>query len=91
MNEQKPIPAPHLITLENREQITLSGVHEVESFDEEAITMKTELGVLCIRGSKLHICAFDVASGQLRAQGKIAALVYAGEHKSGGLLSRVFK
>lgn len=91
MSDQKQMAVPHLITMENRDKITLTGVCEVGNFDEESITLKTSMGVLCIRGAGLHISTFDVATGELSADGKIAALHYTGESKNGGFFSRIFK
>ena len=47
--------AAHLIILEERERLSVSGVEEVESFDENTIVMSTTRGTLVIRGDDLHI------------------------------------
>ena len=54
--EKRPGPeAAHHIILEEREQLSVSGVEEVESFDESTILMSTSLGELMVRGQDLHI------------------------------------
>ena len=45
----------HHLILEDRERLTVSGVEEVESFDENTIVMETAQGVLIVRGEGLHI------------------------------------
>ena len=45
-----PAEAVHHILLEGREQLTVSGVEEVESFDENTIVMSTVKGTLVVRG-----------------------------------------
>ena len=44
----RPEAAHHLI-LEDRQRLSVSGVEEVESFDETAIVMHTSQGTLVIR------------------------------------------
>ena len=54
--ERRPGPeGPHHIILEEREGLTVSGVEEVESFDENTIVMDTVRGTLVVRGEGLHI------------------------------------
>ena len=49
--EKRPGPeAAHHIILEEREQLSVSGVEEVESFDENTIVMLTSRGTLVVRG-----------------------------------------
>ena len=40
----------HHVILEGREQLSVSGVEEVESFDENTIIMTTVKGTLVVRG-----------------------------------------
>lgn len=91
MSDSNKMTVPHLVTMENRERITITGVTDVGNFDESCITLDTELGTMAIRGERLHISAFDVATGQLCADGRIAALVYTGDAQRGGFFSRLFK
>ena len=42
---QDSISLPHKLTLNERKQLTLSGVTEVVSFDDETVVLKTSLGV----------------------------------------------
>ena len=45
----------HGLTLNRREKINATGITDVISFDEENIVAQTTLGVLIIRGDKLHL------------------------------------
>ncbi len=78
------------IIVENRKKLTLSGVKDVLSFDEETVVLETVLGRLTVKGTGLHIVNFDVGSGELIADGKVYAVVYTAE-ESGGFFSRVFR
>lgn len=80
----------HHIILEEREQLIVSGVEEVESFDESAIYLTTAQGSLEIQGEGLHIEKLSLDGGDLKVEGRVDALVYGEERRSrGGLFSRL--
>ena len=81
----------HNIIVEDRKKMTLTGVKDVLSFDEETVVLDTSLGKLTVKGSGLHIVNFDTKSGDLSAEGRLYALVYTSEERSGGLFSRIFR
>lgn len=81
----------HNIIVENGTKMTLTGVNDVLSFDDETIILDTALGRLTIKGENLHITNFDTNSGDLSADGKFYAFVYTVAEKGGGLFSRIFK
>ncbi len=83
---------PHNLVLEDRRMLTVSGVSDVDSFDEETVVVFTDLGELTIRGSNLHINRLSVEVGELTVEGSIAALIYSEDNrKNGGFFSRVFR
>ncbi len=79
------------IIIEDRKKLTLSGVKDVISFDDETLLLETVLGRLTVKGAGLHIVNFDTASGDLFAEGKIYAAVYTSDEKNGGFFSRIFR
>ena len=79
------------IIIEDRKKLTLSGVKDVISFDDETLLLETVLGRLTVKGAGLHIVNFDTASGDLFAEDKIYAAVYTSDEKNGGFFSRVFR
>lgn len=82
----------HSLILEDRKQLTLSGVKDVAGFDEKTITLLTELGELSIKGSGLHIGSFDRESGELNVDGTVDSLVYSETRQTeGGFFSRLFR
>ena len=85
------IRSNHNIIIEDRKKLTLSGVKDVISFDDETLLLETALGRLTVKGAGLHIVNFDTASGDLFAEGKIYAAVYTSEERNGGFFSRVFR
>ena len=44
--------APHNVILENREHLSVSGVSEVISFDENQVSLVTSMGILTVGGGK---------------------------------------
>lgn len=90
--ETKQLPAPHNIIIEDRKNVTISGVTDVESFDEETVILMTDLGELVIKGFGLHISKIDVVSGDLALEGEIYNLGYTDTQTGGGgFLSRLFR
>ena len=86
----RPEMAHHII-LEEREQLIVSGVEEVESFDENTILLTTAQGALEIQGEGLHIEKLSLDGGDLRVEGRVHALLYESEagRRGGGFLSRL--
>lgn len=94
MEEKKVINQKNqTLTLENREKLSVTGVVDVESFNEESIVAVTDLGVLIIRGADLHINKLNLDSNELVVEGDIFSLEYGdGETgKSKSLFGRMFK
>ena len=81
----------HSLILSERKKLTVSGVEEVESFDDTEILMHTVQGDLRIQGSDLHVDKLDLASGEVAVTGLISTLDYAEVRQGGSLLSRLFR
>ena len=78
------------IILENRRRLTVSGVEEVDGFDESSVQLRTALGELTVRGEGLHVDQLSVETGELIVTGEIAELVYAETAEPRGFFSRLF-
>ena len=81
---------PHKLTLNERKNLTMTGVTEVLSFDETAVMMKTALGLLTVQGQDLKLKTLSLEGGQVAVDGYIAALVYE-EPREGGLWQRLWR
>lgn len=92
-DEKKPVKKVHNIILEDRRVLTVSGVSDVDSFDEETVMLYTELGELTIRGSDLHMNKLNVETGDVSIEGNISSLSYQDEtpRSSGGFMSKLFR
>jgi len=81
----------HRLELEGRESLTVSGVEDVERFDETGIVMSTAAGTLVVTGEDLHIGKLSLDGGELHVDGKIDSLSYEdGGASRGGFLGRLF-
>ena len=82
---------PHRLSLDQRNRLTVSGVDEVESFDESAIRMTTKGGDLLVRGRGLHIEKLSLDGGDLLVDGTVDALIYQEPEEAVSFLSRLFR
>lgn len=84
----------HRLVMENREQIALTGVQKVQSFDPKEIVLVTELGILSIKGEQLGIKTLNLEEGMVDLEGHVGALIYH-QNTSQGLrqsfLNRIFR
>ena len=80
------------VIIENRKKISISGVKEVTSFDEETVLIDTSLGRMTIKGEDIKIESFNTQTGDLTASGTFHAVVYMADSNSGGgFISRIFR
>lgn len=90
--EKRSIKAPHNVILEDRKRLTVTGVSDVDSFDEQTVVVYTDMGELTLRGNGLHISRLNTETGELNITGTVYAMIYTDERtKSGGMFSRLFR
>lgn len=82
----------HRLELISRERLSVTGVEEVERFDEAEIVMRTAAGTLVVGGSALHIGKLDLDGGALYVDGEIQSLFYEDRAapQQGSFLRRLF-
>ncbi len=81
---------PHHVVMEGRGNLSVSGVEEVESFDETTIVMNTVKGTLVVRGEGLHIEKLSLDGGDLQVEGTVDSLTYEDNgREKGGWLARL--
>ena len=83
------------LILENREKLSISGVLDVLSFDDQIVILETELGLLTVKGENLRINKLSLDTAEVIVDGEIYSLGYSEksmEKKSGGgILGKIFK
>ena len=67
---------PHKLTLNERQKLTMTGVSEVVSFDEDSVVLHTNLGSLVVEGQELKLKNLSPDGGQLAIEGNIRGLFY---------------
>lgn len=89
-SEDRGMQMPHKLSLEERKRLTVSGVAEVVSFEENAVVLHTSRGTLFVRGQDLHLKTLSLDGGQVAVDGMVTALIYEEPKRSGGFFSRLF-
>lgn len=74
---------PHKLQLSERKVLTMTGVTEVVSFDENAVVLQTSLGLLIVQGQQLSLKNLSLDGGQVAVEGSISALAYEEPRQSG--------
>lgn len=83
---------PHHVVLEERKRLTVSGVEDVERFDENAIVLSTAQGAMTISGENLHIEKLSLDGGDLKVEGDIESLIYENDRGSrDGFFARLMR
>ncbi len=67
---------PHALQLDRREKLTMTGVTEVVSFEENMVILRTGLGMLNVHGRELQLKNLSLEGGQVTVEGQISALIY---------------
>lgn len=88
--------ADHSLTLVNRSNMQLSGIKNVNTFDEDEIILETELGYLCILGQELHVSMLSLEQGKVALEGKVNSVEYRAQGtdikaKGKNILNRLLK
>lgn len=87
----KSVNFPHSITLDSRQKLKITGVTDVESFDEYEVVLNTADGILTVEGTGLHMEKLTLDSGDVLVTGTVNTLKYENAPAvKGGLLSRLF-
>ncbi len=89
--EDRMLESAHKLTLDGRGRLSVSGVNDVESFDEQTVVLSTARGTLVIRGEQLHLEMLSLEGGEVRLDGQVDSLSYESDPREGGFLSRLFR
>ncbi len=83
----------HIVNMENRNRTTITEVSDVESFDEEAITVILKSGAIYIKGKELHIQKLDLQEGKVIIAGQVNSFAYSDkkEKQEKGFLKKMLK
>ncbi len=82
------------LILENRSKLSISGVLDVFSFDDQVVIVETELGLLTVKGENLRINKLSIDTSEVIVEGDISSLTYSDKEtdkKNGSLFGKIFK
>ena len=81
---------PHKITVENRSDMSVTGVVQVVAYDENRVVLRTDFGTLIIQGRDLVAGEISSINNTMKLTGNIDTLRYKGARdKRENLLSRL--
>lgn len=82
------------LILENRNKLSISGVLDVLSFDDQIVILETELGLLTIKGDNIRINKLSIDTSEVIIEGDIISMAYSEKEmdkKSSSFLGKIFK
>ena len=82
------------LVLENREKLSISGVLDVLSFDDQVVILETELGLLNVKGDNLRINKLSIDTSEVVIEGDIYSMIYSekdSNKKGTSLIGKIFK
>ena len=82
------------LILENREKLSISGVLDVLSFDDQVVMVETELGLLTVKGENLKINKLSIDTSEVIVEGDVAYLSYSEknqERPKTSIINKIFK
>lgn len=84
----------HMITLNERKNIVLSGIKKLNSFDDSEFLVDSIMGAILIKGDNLELLKLDTFQGTLSIKGKINSVNYLDDNKkirTENIMARLFK
>ena len=98
IDERKTVSTTSVIQnliLENRGKLSISGVLDVLSFDDQVVILETELGLLTVKGENLKINKLSIDTSEVIVEGDISYMAYSDnkniDKSKGSLISKIFK
>ena len=82
------------LILENRGKLSISGVLDVLSFDDQVVILETELGLLTVKGENIKINKLSIDTSEVIVEGDISYMAYSdkeNEKIKESFISKIFK
>ena len=84
----------HIVSINERKSIVITGVKKIESFDNEEFLLNTNLGIMLIKGAGLEMIKLDTLEGNVSIKGRINSVGYLDNNEKGkdsGIFNKLFK
>ena len=81
------------LVLENRNKLSVSGVTDILSFDDQIVIIDTNMGMLTIKGIDLRINKLSIDTSDIIVEGTINSMVYSDkiDKKTSNFIGKIFK
>ncbi|MDP4118891.1 MAG: sporulation protein YabP [Bacillota bacterium] len=83
----------HNVIMEGRRKISVSGVQDMECFDDGRVVIYTSMGVMEIKGINFHMNKLSLDTGEVIVEGDIDSVAYeeakAPQKNKGGFFSKL--
>ena len=93
--EEKTGMRPHRLMMQNRSSLSITGIRDVVSFDENQVILDTDMGLLTMKGKELHVSRLTLEKGEVDVDGTVDSLIYSSNEayrRSGeSLFARLFR
>lgn len=80
MDKQNQSTTPQNIILEGRRKLSVSGVEDIDSFDENSAVIFTSMGLVEVKGSDIHMNKLNLESGEIVLEGEFDSVIYPDEN-----------
>lgn len=84
----------HQIRVVDREEMTIDGISNLGSYDEQQVVLETDQGMLVLKGEDLNVKQLNLEKGTIVVEGFLKSLEYddsRGQKKGTGFFSRLLK
>ena len=93
-NTANIITGNHEVKMIDRNQIYLTGINKIDSFDSEEFLMESNMGNILLKGEDLEIVRLDTHDGNVRIKGMVNSIAYINDskkRKEESFISKLFK
>ena len=80
MDRQNTAAMPQNIILEGRKKLSVSGIEDIDSFDEFSAVIFTSMGLIEVKGKDIHMNKLNLESGEIVLEGEFDSIVYPDEN-----------
>lgn len=93
MDKMIDVPSfTHVIKLNDRKNIIISGIKKINSFDEKEFDLDSIMGNIIIKGENLEMIKLDTIEGNVSIKGQINSFFYSDTaQKDNSILMKLFK
>lgn len=93
--EERTLQHNHKLVINNRKTSMVTGVIDVLSFDLNEVLLETELGMMMVKGTDLHVNRLSLEKGEVDLSGNIDSVSYSDVQSSikhqENLFSKLFR